>query len=141
MSLILLNEDLSNFQKLTTSHNGFTGEAIETLIYIRNDNELAWYKNIKMYIEMESLEEGSLFSSDGWSYKIKYGSEQPSEKEWGAIYPNNFVLIEDIGNNLIANTESLFPVWIRIFCPGHEEPKIKNDMKLILEYEERLVGE
>jgi len=141
MSLVILNSELQPLQELITNHNGFTGEAHEQKIYLRNYSSEFFYTNIRVLVRMPDLEEGDLFSSSGWSVKLKYGEEQPTDKEWGEVLINGYCQLPDLGTTQAANTESALPIWVRIYCPGHEEPKIKNDIKLMISFGKRLVGD
>ena len=132
--LVVLSGPIQSF------HNGFTGGAEEVLVYIKNNYANYYYKDIKLKVVMPDLN-GDIFSSSGWSIKIAQRSEQPTEKEWGEIFVNNEISISDIGNSTVANTETIHPVWIRVFCPGHTSSAIKADMSLNLKYSRRLVGD
>ena len=140
--LQILNKD----QEITTSalqtfHNGFTGGSEEILFYITNNHAEYYYQDITLEVIMVDLIEGDIFSESGWSIKIAQQSEQPTEKEWGEIFVNNKINIPDIGSSETANTESIYPVWVRVFCPGHTAPIIKSDMSLKMKYSKRVVGD
>lgn len=142
MSLIILDTDLQPITgPFVTEHNGFTGGQQEFLFYFKNQFPEFYYENIRLKVEMPDLALGDLFSTSGWSVKMKFGSEQPTEKEWGDIIVNNEITLPvDIGSSEVANTESLFPVWVRVFCPGHTNPQYKTDMNLSLKYFKKLVS-
>jgi|SaaInl5LU_22_DNA_1037371.scaffolds.fasta_scaffold00212_9 hypothetical protein len=140
MSLIFLDENLETLTSLTTSHNSFTGEEDVKLIYIRNNDPQFYYTGITVVPSMIDLEEGALFSESGWSIKLSFGSEQPTEEEWGDILPNTPVSVPNIGNSSVGNIESIFPIWVRIFCPGHSKPQIKKDLSLKIRFTEKLVN-
>mgnify|MGYP001216853923 CR=1 FL=1 len=141
MSLVVLDANKQPINgPFITEHNGFTGGGKEFLFYFKNQFPEFYYENIELKIEMPDLNEGDLFSNSGWSVKLKYGSEQPTEKEWGDIVINNTLLLPDgIGSSSVANTESLFPVWVRVFCPGHTSPQYKEDIKINLKYFKKIV--
>lgn len=140
MSLIFLDENLETLTSLTTSHNSFTGEEDVKLIYIRNNDPQFYYTGITVVPSMIDLEEGALFSESGWSIKLSFGSEQPTEEEWGDILPNTPVSVPNIGNSSVGNIESIFPIWVRVFCPGHSKPQIKKDLSLKIRFTEKLVN-
>lgn len=141
MSLIILDADLQPIKgPFVTEHNGFTGGQQEFIFYFKNQFPEFYYENISVKVSMPDLIEGDLFSESGWSVKLKYGSEQPTEKEWGNVVINNeLVLPDSIGSAEVANTESLFPVWVRVFCPGHTSPQYKTDISLSLKYYKKIV--
>ena len=140
MSLIFLDENLETLTSLTTSHNSFTGEEDVKLLYIRNNDPQFYYTGITVVPSMIDLEEGALFSESGWSIKLSFGSEQPTEEEWGDILPNTPVSVPNIGNSSVGNIESIFPIWVRVFCPGHSKPQIKKDLSLKIRFTEKLVN-
>lgn len=141
MSLIILDSELQPITgPFVTEHNGFTGGQQEFVFYFKNQFPEFYYENIRLKVEMADLELGSVFSESGWSVKLKFGSEQPTEKEWGDVIVNNEITLPvDIGSSEVANTESLFPVWVRVFCPGHTDPQYKTDINLSLKYFKKLV--
>jgi hypothetical protein len=141
MSLIILDSELQPITgPFVTEHNGFTGGQQEFVFYFKNQFPEFYYENIRLKVEMADLELGSIFSESGWSVKLKFGSEQPTEKEWGDVIVNNEITLPvDIGSSEVANTESLFPVWVRVFCPGHTDPQYKTDINLSLKYFKKLV--
>lgn len=142
MSLTILDENKQPLVNgLQTVHNGFTGGADEVLFYIKNLHQEYYYTHIKLEVLMPDLATGEIFTTSGWSIKLKYGSEQPTDKEWGDILVNNEIPIPDIGNNLNSETTTYHPIWIRVFCPGHTNPKIRQDMKFKLKYLKKLVGD
>lgn len=142
MSLIVLNTDKKPLtDSLQTTHNGFTGGHDEVLFYVKNLHEEFYYTDIKLEVVMPDLTEGEIFTTSGWSIKLKYGSEQPTDKEWGDILVNNEISIPNIGTQFIPDTTTYHPIWIRVFCPGHTSPKIKRDMNFKLKYFKKLVGD
>ena len=142
MSLQILNSEQQVLTgNIQTNHNGFTGGAEEVLIYLRNDFPEYYYEDITLTVKMPDLEENALFSQSGWSIKLSNTSEQPTEKEWGEIFVNETLRLPNIGSAEVANTESIFPVWIRVYCPGHSLSDIKQDMSLSLKYSKKMVSE
>lgn len=141
MSLIFLDKDLGLLSntELFTNHNSFTGGEDIIKIHVKNVDPQYYYENIIITPVMDDLIEGDLFSDSGWSIKLHSSSEEPTEKEWGNILINSPVQIPNIGTEALANIESAYPIWIRVFCPGHTEPQIKKDMKLSLRYTKKVV--
>ena len=141
MSLIILDAEMQPITgPFTTEHNGFTGGQQEFLFYFKNEFPEFYYENVEISVTMPDLHLGDIFSDSGWSVKLKYGSEQPTEKQWGDILVNNSLMLPDgIGTSTVAVTETLFPVWVRVFCPGHTSPTYKTDISLELKYYKRLV--
>ena len=141
MSLVFLDSELgllSNTQ-LITNHNSFTGGEDIIKIHIKNVDPQYYYENIVITPVMDDLIPGDLFSDSGWSIKMHSSSEQPTDKEWGDTLINGSVQIPNIGTESTPNIESTFPIWIRVFCPGHSEPQVKKDMKLSLKYTKKVI--
>ena len=139
-------QTLNKDQQITTDpiqsfHNGFTGGSDEVLFFIRNNMVEYYYEDISLKVEMPDLLENEIFSTSGWSVKIAQQSEQPTEKEWGEIFVNNEINIPNIGSSDAPDTETIYPIWIRVFCPGHTLSDIKNDISLKLKYSKKMVGD
>ena len=137
---------LTDNQEITTDpirtfHNGFTGGSDEVMFFIKNNMIEYYYEDITLKVLMPDLIENDIFSESGWSIKISQQSEQPTEKEWGEIFVNNEINITDIGSSETADTDTLYPVWIRVFCPGHTLSDIKSNMSLQLKYSKKMVGD
>ena len=126
---------------IRTFHNGFTGGSDEVKFFIRNNMVEYYYEDITLEVTMPDLIQNDIFSTSGWSVKIAQQSEQPTEKEWGEIFVNNNVSIPNIGSSSTADTDTLYPVWIRVFCPGHTLSDIKTNMSLKLKYSKKMVGD
>lgn len=143
MSLqVMKNETDLLTDSLQTFHNGFTGGSYETSFYIKNVFPEYYYEDITLKVVMSGeLEEGSLFSETGWSIKLHKGSTSLSEQEWGDVILNQEIDLGSLGSSEVADTETLIPVQVRVFCPGHSVPQLKDNMSLSLKYSKRLVGE
>ena len=140
MSLTILDENQSSITlPLRTYHNGFTGGYDSFKLYIINFHNEFYYKDITLKVEMTNLEEGALFSTDGWSVKLNTSSTEPTEKQWGNTLVNNQVSISDIGGASGADVVTAYPVWVRVFCPGNSLPDIKSDLKIKLKYTKKVV--
>lgn len=133
--------NLFNTDPLRTVHNGKSGGAQETLIYIRNDDISKWYSDLVLSYENSINDDYGLNSSTGWSVKFLKGTRQPTEGEWSQIESNESILIDDIGNNTVADITQYHPIWIRVYCPGNSKAQIREGQRLILFYTEHLVGE
>ena len=47
--------------------------------------------------------------------------------------------VPDIGTAASGNTDTYFPIWIRIYCPGNTSPIIKTDFSIKVSYVESVV--
>lgn len=127
--------------ELVTTHNGFTGESNEKLFYLRNTEANKYYENIKVSVVFPVAEKpaDAFYTTTGWSVKLKYGSEQPSEEEWAEINVNETLSIPAIGTSELADTTSYKPIWVRVYCPGYTDPTIRTDISLNVSYKESVI--
>jgi hypothetical protein len=140
LQILTENQEITT-DPIRTFHNGFTGGSDEVMFFIKNNMIEYYYEDITLKVLMPDLIENDIFSESGWSIKISQQSEQPTEKEWGEIFVNNEINITDIGSSETADTDTLHPVWIRVFCPGHTLSDIKSNMSLQLKYSKKMVGD
>ena len=139
--LNFFDSDQNALATLITGHNGYTGESSEKKIYMKNSDSSLYYKNITVSPRIQGeLDQGNIFSTTGWSIKLKYGSERPSEDEWSEVLVNDTLSMPDIGSTNAADTATYHPIWVRIYCPGGTDPQIKKNMSLSVSYEKRLVN-
>lgn len=125
-----------------TTHNGYTGGSYEFVFYLKNSDASLYYTNILVKPEFPTTEliPNNILSESGWSIKLSFGSDfQLTEKEWNEIQINEEVSIPDIGNSQSANTDSYFPINVRVYCPGKTESQIRNDLSLSLRYIQNVV--
>jgi hypothetical protein len=135
------NFNLNN-ESFITTHNGYTGGSYEFVFYLKNNDASLYYTDIvvKPVFPVEELLPGNLLSETGWSIKVSYGSDsQLTEKEWNEIQINEELQVPDIGNSESANTDSYFPINVRVYCPGKTESQIRNDLSLNLRYIQNIV--
>lgn len=126
---------------IKTSHDGFTGGVVVKSIVISSLSNEHYYNNIKLIIDRvagETLDEGELFHSKGWSIKLMESFDEPTEEEWSKVFINTDLSISDIGSESSANTDSRKIIWIRLFCPGNTDPEIIESL-LTLKYNTMLV--
>ena len=127
---------------LITNHNGYTGGSFEIKFHIKNLDPAYYYKNtiITPVMANGELPVDNIFSTTGWSVKLSYGSEQPTENDWSKVTVNSELQLADIGTTNAADTSTYHPVWMRIYCPGGTTPEVKTNMSLTLKYDKRLVN-
>jgi len=126
---------------IRTSHNGFTGETVIKSFVISSISNEHYYNNIELLIDKvagETIEEGSLFHSKGWTIKLIESADEPTEKQWSYALPNTKISLSSIGTETAGNTDARIIVWIRMHCPGHTDPDILNSL-IKLKYNTMLV--
>lgn len=126
--------------KLRSFHDGFKGQTMEQIIYIRNDDVSRYYTNILVNYESEVYQDLGPFGTTGWGMKLMYGERRPTEAEWDLVRSIDPLSIPDIGSTDLADTNTYHPVWVRIICPGGEPAQIRESQQLTLAYFERVVG-
>lgn len=132
-----------NNDSFITTHNGYTGGSYEFTFYLKNSDSNLYYTDIlvKPEFPITELLPNNILSESGWSIKLSFGSDgQLTEKEWNEIQINEELSVPDIGNTESANTDSFFPINVRIYCPGKTQSQIRNDLSLSLRYIENIVG-
>ena len=126
---------------IRTSHDGFAGETVIKSFVISSISDEHYYNNIELLIDNvagETIEDGNLFHSKGWTIKLIESPVEPTEKEWSYALPNTKISLSSIGSETAANTNTRIIVWVRIHCPGHTEPDILNSL-IKLKYNTMLV--
>jgi len=143
MSLVLYDENkvaFSSGDSLRTFHNGFLGGPMEKLIYIRNTDSARYYLNVTLRAVFSGYDDSDANSTTGWSIKFIDGQIRPTEAVWDSVKNNEPLNLPDIGSSEAADTHTYYPVWVRVFCPGNTEAKIKENTTLRLNGVVRLVG-
>ena len=137
-----LNAQFGINETINTVHNGFTGGAFVTKIYLKNEEKDKYFSGIVVKVTMGNgeLVENSIFSTTGWSVKLLSQDTEPTELEWSRVSINTELEIDDFGTELQADTSTVRTVWIRVFCPGHTAPQIKENINLIIDYTESAIG-
>ena len=127
--------------KIRTSHNGFTGETIIKSFVISSISNEHYYDHIEILVDTvagETIADGEMFHSEGWTIKLIESVDEPTEKDWSYALPNTSIALSSIGTSSAANTNTRIIVWVRIHCPGHTDPNILESI-LKLKYNTMLV--
>jgi hypothetical protein len=129
--LVTKGDDKTN--PIVTTHDGKTGDTITTCLYIRNDDSLKWFSNIR--IRPVDLEDANpygdvVYSETGWGVKLNAGANEPSQGEWEDINWGNTISMANIGSDLGADIAKYYPFWYLITCPPNTDAKIKTDIVL-----------
>lgn len=124
---------------LYSFHNGRTGTVHETILYIRNDDPALYFTELELEIVFSSYIDDGEYAETGWSYKLAYGTRQPTELEWAAIHSGVPLVLSNIGDSVVADTSSYYPVWVRIACPGQQPPQRRSNASLSLTFTSNVV--
>ena len=125
MSLVFYEDRdcTSEAQNISTTHNGFTGEADLITVYLKNDDPAKLYENVEVQLEIDAQLKGN-----GWESRAYLGTDVVSLQEW-----NELEATVSVGN--IEDTTTVYTLQFRLFCPAGEESKVYtnlNDFKINL---------
>ena len=145
MSLAIYDEDrikIADFANvITSSHNGTLGEAVDILLYLRNDDPNLYYQAINVSFQDNSGADDLLGpSGTGWGVKVSATARRPTVREWDAISYDNTGSLANIGSTSQADTSTYSPFWIRVVAPGNTPAQVKADISLLVSATEHLVG-
>jgi hypothetical protein len=134
-----ISEDGDHTSDFLASFNGRLGGVQEKQIFVRNDASDKYYENIAL--SMFSDETGSVYfdGSIGYVWKLYAGAVVPNELQWQAILPNNSISLADLGNNLLADTSTYLPVWVRIEVPKNQPVQTILDIRFKLNADEFII--
>jgi len=122
------------------SINGRWGGLQEQLFFIRNDDPGRYYSNVSVVVLGSVYDALSEFGSSGWSVKLLYGQRRPTEAEWDLIRSGEALELPDIGTTSAADTSTYHPIWVRAYCPAHEQATIVETYSLELRFVSHVVG-
>lgn len=145
MSLTIYNEDQLLVTDLggeiVTAHNGVTGESVDVLFYLRNDDANVYYTDLELsFTDSDATDDTLGVYGSGRGFKLSVGSRQPSDTEWEDVVAGDFVELDDIGTTSAPDTTTYFPVWMRVIVPGSTKIQTFKDVKLVVTAVERLIG-
>lgn len=139
MSLVFLDQDQLPLARANFVVSGRYGGVHEQLLYIRNNDPARYYANLSVVITGSQYDALSEFGTSGWSLKLLYGQRRPTEAEWDLIRSGESLDLPDIGNSGEADTSTLHPVWVRVYCPAHEQATNVDDFSIELQFIEHMV--
>jgi hypothetical protein len=114
MSLVFYEDRdcTSEAQNISTTHNGFTGEADLITVYLKNDDPAKLYENVEVKLEISVQ-----LKNKKWESKAHLGNDVVSLQEWNELEPT-----VNVGN--IEDTDTVYTLQFRLFCPAGEESKV-----------------
>ena len=116
---------------ITTTHRGDESEAIDLLLYLRNDDPLQWFSDIVVTpVDFSAPDDTLGDKGTGWGIKLSPGIEQPSVTKWASIKFGESIEMSDIGDTGSPDTTTFYPFWFRIVSPSGEDVQTKIDIKL-----------
>lgn len=140
MSLGFYDEEIAVLTVERFSVDGRLGGPQESVVFLRNDDPAVYYTDVTATVQMEESDVWGEFAETGWSIKLIYGDRQPTETEWDQVASSNVLEMPDIGEEAAADTDSYFPIWIRLFVPGNIPAQRKTNLKITVTATDRLVA-
>jgi hypothetical protein len=131
-----ISEEFSN--PISHAFDGVNGGVIEKCYYVRNDNALNWYTNIKV----QPIDGGDniVDGSNGFSWKLYAGNQQPLEEQWSLVSAGNQITLSDIGSASNGDISTYLPFWVRIEVPAGSSVQSFQSVKLRINTTEGLVS-
>lgn len=135
------NKNAISNSPLKTFHNGYSGGAFQNLFYIRNSDPATYYTGITIApkFRLSYFNDSGVNGNTGWSIKVLYGREKPTDSEWDSIESGEDIALPNIGSEAGADTSTYHPVWFKVFCPGGETPQIRQNIYLEISFNEKQV--
>lgn len=115
-----LSEDGDQTTPFYITLDGKEGGAIDSLIYVRNDDISRYYTGIT--VRAVDTSGGWLTNgTQGFSWKLKEGSIRPLPQQWSSVSDGNTLSLSDnIGTSMIGDIITYLPIWIRVQIPRNE---------------------
>jgi hypothetical protein len=124
-----------NTSAIESNYDGELGGSTEQKLFVRADDEVLRYRNIKVRAESLAQPDDVIGTSTGWGVKLKYGPVQPTEQQWEQIDYGNEIGIPQIGSIGSADSDNYVPFWMRIDCPAGAPPQVKENIVLVISFQ------
>lgn len=126
---------------VTTAHNGVTGESVDVLLYLRNDDPGLYYSDINIStLDSEGEDDTLGVYGTGRGFKLVAGARQPTEIEWDNVLAGDVITMSDIGTTDLADTTTYYPFWVRVIVPGNTACQTFSDVSLVIQVSEHVLG-
>lgn len=121
--------DMSN--PIRHSFDGRLGGVIEKRYYLHNDDPLLYYSGITL-TPLDTGPDHLVDGTNGFSWKLKAGDQQPVAQEWATIDDGNAISFTAIGNSIQGDVTTYLPFWLRIEVPKGADIDSFDDITLRL---------
>ena len=131
-----IGNDFTN--PLVATFDGAQGAIQTRRYYVRNDDSAFSYQNITVqpvFVSGDNIIDGT----NGFSWKLIAGDQQPLEEQWNLVTPGNSVDIPDIGTLLSSDISTYEPFWLRLEVPRGASVKSHEGIKLRITAEQTAV--
>lgn len=124
------DDEVTEENILYQTHEGKRGSWRTKLLWLRNDSNLVYYKNVKLSIELDFVSVKPNISEYGIVYQLHPGQIEPTYAEWEALPFHNVITIGDIGTADEADITTYYPFWLRTFIPGTTKVGLIKDAQI-----------
>lgn len=132
-STTAFSEDSEFTNPIRNAFDGRTGQVVQRRYFVRNDSSLSVYSGVKV-TPIDTEGRNIVDGTDGFSFKMKVGDQQPLDQEWETIAAGNLIDIPNISDNTTFE-----PFWLRIEVPQGADVQSLSDVKLRVEGFEDLI--
>jgi hypothetical protein len=134
-----LSDDGSWDEPLVIPFDGRYGGAIDTDLYIRNDDLSLWYDGI-MVVPVDLSNGYYVNGSTGFGWKLIESTQLPVPQAWESVsFGNTLSISYDIGTSSLGDIITYLPFWARIYVPRNEPIKTIKVVTLRISATEHLV--
>lgn len=134
-----LSADNTFANPLSVTFDGRLGGVKQLRLYVRNDDPLFFYEDIRV-LPLDTSDNPIIAdTSNGFVWKLIPGDTQPTEQAWAHTSPATQISLEDLGAPGSPDTSTYLPFWIFIQVPAGIDVQIFDQAKLSLVANEVLI--
>ena len=133
-----VSEDGEFTNPLLVSLDGKNGGVLQKRLYLHNNSPTLSYSGIDLTV-VDEVGFSVVDGEHGFSWKLREGDLQPTDEEWKVIDPGNEISFSGIGNDLVTDTSTYLPFWVRVEIPRNTSVQTITDVQFQLTGQEILV--
>lgn len=132
---------VSSTNPFVVSLDGEVGGAIDTKLYVRNDDVDRWYSDIQVLPYDSSGNNIVNGNMSGWYWRVLEKDFAPTTEEWLEVDAGNTLTLTDsIGSSTLGDISTYLPFWVRVAIPRWQLADNITRIILRLSATENLVG-
>ena len=112
-----LSHDTTFSNPFALTFDGRTGGTKQVKLYVRNDDSLLYYENIKVGVSDPLPVSITDQPSEGFAWKLAEGDVQPTENDWRNTPAATAADLPDIGSSGNPDTSTFLPFWVYVQVP------------------------
>lgn len=113
----IFSSDSTFSNALSITVDGVIGSIIQRKYYVRNDNILRFYTNVKVKPKVLSGLDIITGANQNFIWKLNAGDAQPLEDQWTLVSAANTISLSDLGQSGSGDITTFLPFWLRIEVP------------------------